>query len=50
MHKVETEWAGRTLSIETGRLARQAGGATLVQYGDTVILATATISKNEIAA
>ncbi|MFH1865652.1 MAG: polyribonucleotide nucleotidyltransferase [Candidatus Eisenbacteria bacterium] len=48
MHKVETEWAGRTLSIETGRLARQAGGATLVQYGDTVILATATISKNEI--
>ena len=47
MHKVETEWAGRTLSIETGRLARQAGGATLVQYGDTVILATATISKHE---
>ena len=47
MHKVEIEWAGRTLSIETGRLARQAGGATLVQYGDTVILATATISKHE---
>jgi len=48
MHKVEREWAGRTLSIETGRLARQAGGATLVQYGETVILATATISKHEI--
>jgi polyribonucleotide nucleotidyltransferase len=48
VHKVEMEWAGRTLSIETGRLARQAGGATLVQYGDTVILATATLSKHEV--
>ncbi|MCK4914923.1 MAG: polyribonucleotide nucleotidyltransferase, partial [Candidatus Eisenbacteria sp.] len=48
MHKVEIEWAGRTLSIETGRLARQAGGAMLVRYGDTVVLATATISKHEI--
>ncbi|HLJ82056.1 MAG TPA: polyribonucleotide nucleotidyltransferase, partial [Ktedonobacterales bacterium] len=39
---VEMPIAGRVLSIETGRLAEQAGGAVLVRYGDTVILATAT--------
>ena len=39
---VETVVAGRVLSIETGRVAEQAGGAVLVRYGDTVILATAT--------
>ena len=38
---VETTIAGRPLSIETGRVAEQAGGAVLVRYGDTVILATA---------
>ncbi|MBN2564897.1 MAG: polyribonucleotide nucleotidyltransferase, partial [Candidatus Eisenbacteria bacterium] len=48
MHKVETEWAGRKLSIETGRLAKQADGATLVQYGDTVILATVVVSKGTV--
>ena len=37
---VEMPIAGRVLSIETGRLAEQAGGAVLVRYGDTVILAT----------
>lgn len=36
--RVEREIGGRTLSIETGRLARQAHGAALVQYGDTVVL------------
>jgi polyribonucleotide nucleotidyltransferase len=36
--------AGRTLSLETGRLAKQAGGAVLVQYGDTCVLVTATSS------
>ncbi len=39
--KVETEFHGRQLSIETGRLAKQADGAALVTYGDTVVLATA---------
>ena len=39
--KVERELGGRTLSIETGRIAKQAHGAALVRYGDTVILATA---------
>lgn len=37
--------AGRTLSIETGHLAKQANGAVLVRYGDTVVLVTATTSK-----
>src|SRR5579884_3875021 len=44
IHKVEADVAGRTLSIETGRVAEQAGGAVLVRYGETVILATATTS------
>jgi polyribonucleotide nucleotidyltransferase len=38
------ELAGRTLSIETGRLAQLANGSVLVRYGDTVILSTATAS------
>lgn len=37
--------AGRDLIVTTGKVAEQAGGACLVQYGDTVILATATASK-----
>lgn len=36
--------AGRELRLETGRLAGQAGGAVLLQYGDTTVLATATVS------
>jgi polyribonucleotide nucleotidyltransferase len=43
--KEETEIGGRTLSIETGRVARQAGGAVWVRYGDTVVLVTSVISK-----
>ncbi|MBO8137041.1 MAG: polyribonucleotide nucleotidyltransferase [Desulfotomaculum sp.] len=35
----------RTLSLETGRVAKQAGGSVLVRYGDTVVLVTATMSK-----
>lgn len=40
------ELAGRTLKIETGRLARQTDGSVTVRYGDTVILATA-VSERE---
>jgi len=40
--KVEVEVGGRTLSLETGKLAKQAGGAVLVTYGGTVVLVTAT--------
>lgn len=39
---VEMELGGRTMSLETGRLAKQAGGAVLVRYGDTVVLAAVT--------
>lgn len=41
----KTEWANRPLSIETGQMAKQANGAVLVRYGDTVVLSTATASK-----
>ncbi len=40
----ETQWGGKTLTIETGKLANQAGGSCTVRYGDSVILATATMS------
>ena len=38
--KLEIQLAGRTLSLETGRLAKQSHGAVLAQYGETVVLAT----------
>ncbi|HEY6419738.1 MAG TPA: polyribonucleotide nucleotidyltransferase [Candidatus Binataceae bacterium] len=41
LQKLEIEFAGRTLSLETGRLAKQAHGSVLAQYGETVVLATA---------
>src|SRR5215831_10100380 len=44
IHTVEADVAGRTLSLETGRVAEQAGGAVLVRYGETIILAAATSS------
>lgn len=37
----EIEWAGRKLVLETGKVARQADGAVLVSYGDTIVLCTA---------
>ena len=40
-----TELAGRTLTIETGKMAQLANGAVLVRYGDTVVISTATASK-----
>ena len=41
----EMELAGRKLVIETGKMAKQASGAVLVRYGDTVVLVNSTISK-----
>ncbi|WKZ33884.1 MAG: polyribonucleotide nucleotidyltransferase [Thermodesulfobacteriota bacterium] len=41
MSKYETTYAGRPLTIETGRMARQAHGSCTVRYGDTVVLVTA---------
>ncbi len=46
VHRIETEFAGRPLYIENGRLAKQAAGSALVRYGDTTVLAAVTISPN----
>jgi len=43
----EIEISGRKMILETGRVARQASGAVLVRYGDTVVLVTATMAKNK---
>ena len=39
------EWAGRPLTLETGRIARQADGAVLATYGETVVLATVVYGR-----
>lgn len=44
-HKVELEWGGRPLILETGKIARQADGAVLATYGETVVLATVVSAK-----
>ena len=41
IQKVEIDWGGRKLTLETGRMARQADGAVLATYGETSVLATA---------
>jgi len=43
--KISIELAGRTLTIETGRLAKQASGSVLVTYGQSVVLVTATAAR-----
>jgi polyribonucleotide nucleotidyltransferase len=45
---VSTELGGRTLTIETGRIAKQAAGAALVTYGDTAVLVAVTRSKPRV--
>ncbi|MEX0758720.1 MAG: polyribonucleotide nucleotidyltransferase, partial [Tistlia sp.] len=47
--KVEIEWGGRTLTLETGRLARQAHGAVLATYGETVVLCAVTAAAHKPA-
>ena len=44
-HRIETEFFGRPLILETGRMARQADGAVYVQYGETAVLVTATADR-----
>ena len=44
-HRKEITWGGRKLVIETGKIARQADGAVLVTYGDTMVLCTAVAQK-----
>ena len=45
IHKTELMWGGRKLTIETGKIARQADGAVMVTYGDTIVLCTAVAAK-----
>jgi len=42
-HRVTEEIGGRTLAFETGKVAKQADGAAVVQYGDTIVLVTAVV-------
>src|SRR3978361_250251 len=45
MHRVELDWGGRKLVLETGRVARKAGAAVLATYGEPTVLATAVAAK-----
>src|SRR3954447_15680139 len=47
MQRIEKTFAGRRLVIETGRMAKQAAGSALVQFGDTMVLAAVTVSDNQ---
>ncbi len=46
IHRKEIEWGGRTLVLETGHVARQAGGAVMATYGDTTVLCTVVGAKS----
>ncbi|MEL7446984.1 MAG: hypothetical protein AAGK02_14440, partial [Pseudomonadota bacterium] len=43
---VSLEWGGKTLTLETGQIARQADGAVLATYGETVVLCAVTAAKS----
>lgn len=45
IHRVEVEWGGRPLILETGKVARQADGAVMATYGETKVLATVVSAK-----
>ena len=45
IHRVELDWGGRKLTLETGRMARQADGAVLAKYGETTVLAAVVAAK-----
>ncbi len=45
-YRKELEWGGRKLVLETGKMARQANGAVLARYGDTIVLCTAVGARN----
>jgi polyribonucleotide nucleotidyltransferase len=47
MQRVEKTFAGRKLVIETGRMAKQAAGSALVQFGETMVLAAVTVSETQ---
>ncbi len=45
IHSVEIDWGGRPLKLETGKVARQADGAVIATYGETVVIATVVSAK-----
>jgi polyribonucleotide nucleotidyltransferase len=45
-HSVEIDWGGRPLKLETGKIARQADGAVMATYGETIVLATVVAAKS----
>src|SRR5215475_12447240 len=45
IHNVELDWGGRPLTLETGKVARQADGAVIATYGETTVLATVVAAK-----
>ena len=45
IHKVQLDWGGRPLTLETGKVARQADGAVLATYGETTVLAAVVAAK-----
>ncbi|HSE27271.1 MAG TPA: polyribonucleotide nucleotidyltransferase, partial [Gemmatimonadales bacterium] len=47
MHRIDTQFAGRRLVLESGRMAKQAAGACYAQFGDTVVLAAVTVSPTQ---
>jgi polyribonucleotide nucleotidyltransferase len=47
MHRIEKNFAGRRLVLETGRMAKQAAGSAVVQFGETMVLAAVTVSETE---
>ena len=48
IHREELDWGGRTLTLETGKMARQADGSVLATYGDTKVLATVAVSYTHL--
>ena len=46
IQRVEIEWGGRPLILETGKIARQADGAVVATYGDTTVIATAVAARS----
>jgi polyribonucleotide nucleotidyltransferase len=46
VERIETEFAGRPLIIETGRMAKQAAGSVMMQFGNTMVLSAITVSPN----
>jgi polyribonucleotide nucleotidyltransferase len=46
VQRIETQFAGRPIMLETGRMAKQAAGSAVVRFGDTMVLAAVTVSPN----